>query len=237
MNNKPQKIIIYGCGAMALELAMYIKHSSSDTTNNDYDLIVTDIVSEKLSRADEIQEILGYPVSLHVSIESVEEFNEKKSIIGIGSAQQIKKVYESIQSAGGEFITVIHPSAVVSNKASVGKGVIIAPFVYVGPGSQIGNNTIINIRSTIGHDVIIGSGVVISPHCDINGNAVIGDHSFLGTAVVVEPGVNLGRYCKASSGVVVKKDVLDGMLVFNNISSKSVKLFDSKDGRNLISKK
>lgn len=230
------EIVIHGCGAMAIELAMYINDVSLHTYTDDEKLVVTDIVSSEFSRADDLQKVLGYPVSLHGSIASVDRFKQKKSIIGISSALVIKKMVSDIKAAGGKFITIIHPSAVVSPVANIGDGVIIAPFVYVGPFSSIGNNSIINVHSTVGHDASVGNGVIVSPHVDLNGGATVGDYTFIGAGVVVDPRTNIGRYCKLSSGIAVKNDLPDGVLAFNRESPKSIKLFSTKDGGSLFNK-
>lgn len=236
MTNESVEIIIHGCGAMAIELAMYINDVTHHSENSDKKLIVTDIVSSEFSRADDIQNVLGYSVSFHSSITNIDRFAEKKSIISIGTALTVKQKRSEIKAAGGKFITIIHPSAVVSSLANIGQGVIVAPFVFIGPFSNIGDNAIINVHSTIGHDVSIGSGAVISPHVDVNGESSIGEYTFLGAGVVVDPRTNIGRYCKISSGTVIKKDISDGILAFDRESPKSVKMFSSEDGKSLLSK-
>lgn len=230
------EIIIHGCGAMAIELAMYINDVIHQGDVCYKDLVVTDIVSTEFSRAHDLEQVLGSSVSFHNSITSVNRFKEKKSIIAISTALVVKRKISEIKAEGGDFITIIHPSAVISPVANIGKGAIIAPFVYIGPFSKVGDNSIINIHSTIGHDVSIGSGVIISPHVDLNGGSSIGDYSFLGAGVIVDPHTKIGRYCKLSSGVVVKNDLSDGMFAFNRESYKSIKMFNSKDGESLLKK-
>ncbi|MBT2772449.1 acetyltransferase [Halomonas sp. ISL-60] len=237
MTNHSVEIIIHGCGAMAIELAMYIKDVTYHRKTSDKKLVVTDIVSSEFSRADDLQKVLGYSVSLHDSINSVDKFKQKKSIIGIGTALAVRQKRSEINDAGGEFITIIHPSAVVSPVASIGQGVIIAPFVFIGPFSKIGDHSIINVHSTIGHDVSIGSGVIVSPHVNLNGGSSIGEYTFIGAGVVVDPRTNIGRYCKLSSGIVIKKDMPDGMLAFDRESPKSVRMFNSKNGESLLKKR
>lgn len=234
MDHDPIEIIIHGCGAMAIELAMYIVDVTHHRNEGDKDLVVTDIVSSEFSRAEDLEKVLGYSVSLHSSITSVDRFKEKKSIIAISTAVVVERKISEIKAGGGDFITVIHPRAVVSPVANIGEGVIIAPFVFIGPFSNVGDHSIINVHSTIGHDVSIGSGVIISPHVDLNGGSSVGDYSFLGAGVIIDPRTKVGRYCKLSSGVLVKNDLSDGMFAFNRESSKSIKMFNSKDGGSLL---
>ena len=227
-----QKIVLFGCGAMAIEAAMYINDVSNQSSAVNQTLRVSDIVSTELGRSNELQSVLGYAVNLHHAIEDVENFQQKRSLVAIGSAVAVQSIAADVRKLGGRFITVIHPTAVVSGTAVIGEGVIVAPFSFIGPYSRISDNVILNVRSTIGHDVAVGSGVIVSPHVDLNGASSVGDFSFLGAGVTLDPQISIGRYCKVSSGVTVKSNVSDGMMVFDHQSPKQVKLFLAGDGSN-----
>lgn len=227
-----QNIVLFGCGAMAIEAAMYINDVANQLSGANETMRVSDIVSTELGRSKELQSVLGYDVNLHHGIENVENFQQKKSLVAIGSAPAVKSIAADVRNLGGRFITVIHPTAVVSGTAAIGEGVIVAPFAFIGPFSRISDNVILNVRSTIGHDVSIGSGVIVSPHVDVNGASSVGDFSFLGAGVTLDPQISIGRYCKVSSGVTVRNSVPDGMMVFDHQSAKQVKLFLAEDGSN-----
>ena len=228
-----QNIVLFGCGAMAIETAMYINDVANQLSTAKNKLLVSDIVSTEFERSDELQSVLGYNVNLHLAIENVENFQQKQSLVEIGSAEVVKSIAADVRNLGGSFITIIHPTAVVSGTANIGHGVIVAPFSFIGPFSCISDNAIVNVHSTIGHDVTVGSGVIISPHVDINGASSVGDFTFLGAGVTVDPQISIGRYTKVSSGVTVKKNVPDGMMVFNHQSAKPVKLFQADDVRSM----
>src|SRR5690606_38311444 len=50
------------------------------------------------------------------------------------------------------FVTVIHPSAIISNSTTIGMGTIIMPGVILNSNSEIGNFCIINTNASVGHD-------------------------------------------------------------------------------------
>jgi UDP-3-O-[3-hydroxymyristoyl] glucosamine N-acyltransferase len=62
----------------------------------------------------------------------------------------------------------------LSKDVSLGEGVTIYPFVYVGARARIGNNVTIYPLVTIGEDVEIGDGTVIYPNVTIYPGTVIG---------------------------------------------------------------
>lgn len=80
----------------------------------------------------------------------------------------------------------VHPTAVVSASATLGKHVAIGPYSVVGDRVEIGAGTQIH-----GH-VVIGPDVTIGPECVVWPNVVIRERSELGARVVVHPHVTIG---------------------------------------------
>jgi acetyltransferase-like isoleucine patch superfamily enzyme len=230
-----EKLVVFGCGAMALELCTYIDAVASTWKLTGKTLIVTDVVSSEFSRVSQLEQILGYSVARHDDVERVENFHLKKCVIGIGSAEAVRRVSEAVDTRGGNYFSVIHPSAIVSDHAEVHDGVIISPFCFVAPFSCVGRNSILNVRSTVGHDAVVGQGCVISPHVNINGGARIGRFCFLGAGVVIDPRVRLGDFCKVASGLTIRKDVQPGHMAFEG-HTKTVRMFDSSTGASLFRK-
>lgn len=94
---------------------------------------------------------------------------------------------QRITSAGGKLATLIHPSAYVSPKATVGTGVVILPHAVINTGTIIGDGCIINLSAIVDHDCIIENGC----------------HICLGAIV---KGENRVRYCtKVEAGKVIER--------------------------------
>jgi len=226
MTDMTRKIVIFGCGNMTVDLLNYPLGQS----------IITDIVADDNSRLVDIEQMLGYSINYHTSIDTIDDFKKKHCVISIAEPCVIKVIREKILKAGGTFINCIHPTADVSRHASIGGGVIIGPFTYVGPYAVIGNNCIINTHCTIGHDVWLGNGVVCSPHCDLNGGVTIGDYSFLSARTTIDPKVTVQRFCKTTSGITIKEDVNKGSLVFTQQKVNIVSMYDKTTGRTKFQK-
>ena len=61
-----------------------------------------------------------------------------------------------ILNKGGEFFTVIHPSAHIGNNTTIGKGCIIGYNAQIDCDVNIGNFVNIQTNAVIGHDSMIG---------------------------------------------------------------------------------
>lgn len=84
----------------------------------------------------------------------------------------------------------IHPSAVVSPKAVLGRDVSVGPGCVISPGASIGQNSVLSGNIWVGADVSIGEDCIIEPgavfydrvsiggRCIIHANAVIGCDGF-----------------------------------------------------------
>jgi UDP-3-O-[3-hydroxymyristoyl] glucosamine N-acyltransferase len=80
----------------------------------------------------------------------------------------------------------IHPSAIVSNKALVGKNVSLGPYVVVEEKAAIGDGTVIYSFSYIGRNTKIGSNCVIYP------NVTLREEIYVGSNVIIHPGAVIG---------------------------------------------
>ena len=81
---------------------------------------------------------------------------------------------------------VIHPTAIVSTSAEIGKNVAI------GPGAILGEHVKVGDETTIGSGSVIGDNAVIGSHCRIDANVTIYPGTTLGDRVIVQAGAVLG---------------------------------------------
>ena len=80
----------------------------------------------------------------------------------------------------------IHPSAVVSKSAKLGKNVTVGPKVVIYDGVQIGENTILHAGVVIMSEVEIGADCIFYP------NAVVQDRCEIGDRVILQSGAVIG---------------------------------------------
>ncbi len=79
----------------------------------------------------------------------------------------------------------IHPTAVISPSAKIGKDVAIGAFTYVGDGVEIGEKTVIFPFTAIYPRVRIGKETIIHSHVSIREEIHIGDRVIIHNGVVI----------------------------------------------------
>lgn len=134
----------------------------------------------------------------------------------IGNSKVRKDVVMRFKSKGAKFVSVIHPSAIITESSSIGEGVIVYPFAMVSDNTCIGDYCIINMYSSVTHDVVLGKYCTISGHCDITGKCKLGDSVFMGTTSHVVPGSVIGNDVFICAGSTVMTNVRDGLRVIGN---------------------
>ncbi len=134
-------------------------------------------------------------------------------VISIGNNKIRKMIAERLQA---EFISAIHPSAIISPSAKIDKGTVVMQGAIVQADAKIGKHCIINTAVTVDHECVIGDYVHISPNASLCGNVQVGEGSWIGAGTVIIPGVKIGRWSVIGAGSVVVKDIPDGVVAYGN---------------------
>jgi sugar O-acyltransferase (sialic acid O-acetyltransferase NeuD family) len=116
------------------------------------------------------------------------------------------------------------PSAIVSDKASIGEGTFIGKGCIVNVGAKIGKMCIVNTSAVIEHDCSVESFVNISPGAVLCGGVTIGQDTFIGAASVVIQGVAISDACLIGAGSVVTKNISHGIKAFGNPCREATRL-------------
>lgn len=111
-----------------------------------------------------------------------------------------------------ELMTVIHPSAVVSESAEISRGVYVGPQAVVEAHASIGVGSIVNCGACICHECSLGSAVTICPGVIIGGKTRIGDKTWLGIGTTIIDKISIGSLCFIGAGAAVIKDLPNGVL-------------------------
>jgi UDP-perosamine 4-acetyltransferase len=124
-----------------------------------------------------------------------------------------RNVYENLRQVGFQVIGVVHPSAVISKSARLGKGVTVMAGVLINANSQIGNNVIVNTGAIVEHDCIVGDHVHVATGARLAGTVTVGTGSHIGAGAIVLEGRNIGSNSIVGAGAVVVRDVPDDVVV------------------------
>lgn len=79
----------------------------------------------------------------------------------------------------------IHPAAVISAKAQLGKNVCVGACAVIEDGAVIGDNTIIYAGCYIGADVRIGKDCIFYAHVALRERVLVGDRVFIQSGTVI----------------------------------------------------
>ncbi|MDD2762794.1 MAG: acetyltransferase [Opitutaceae bacterium] len=147
------------------------------------------------------------------SIDGYEPVEEDVFLCAIGQPALRRSTFDKIHARGGRFATLVHPTAVVADRAKLEEGVIICPFALVSVDARVEAGAVIYYHSSVDHDAVVGRWCQVSGHCDITGAATLGTEVFLGSHAAIMPGVHVGDRAVVGAGAVVIADVKPGTTV------------------------
>ena len=192
-----KKLFIYGAGGHAKVVA--------DTAFLlGYDLLgfIDDTISESTN-------YLG-KIVLH-ELPSPEDFS---IICAIGDCDSRFLICQRLEKSGYRFATIIHPSAIISNMATIGQGVYLGAGSIVDPGCIIGSWSIVNNHATICHDTCLGLACHVAPGATIASSCNIGDAVWIGVGASVIHKINIGKRVFIGGGAAVVKDISANCLAY-----------------------
>ena len=131
------------------------------------------------------------------------------AVAAVGDNRARRELFERMLRSGLTPFNAVHPSAVVSRSASLGRGLVIAANAVVNALCRLGDNVIVNTSATIDHHGSIGDHVHVAPGCHLAGSVTVGESTLLGVGVTVTPGVSIGARVFVRAGAIVTRDVAD----------------------------
>lgn len=138
------------------------------------------------------------------SISDYVKFKNAEFIIGIGNAD----IRESLaNSLNVKWFTAIHPSAIISPSAVLGKGTVVMPNAVINARAVIGNHCIINTGAIVEHDNIISDYVHVSVGAKLGGTVTVGKKTWVGIGSTVKNNVNIFSDCMIGAGATVVEDI------------------------------
>lgn len=194
MNNETP-FVLYGAGGHAMVIAEIIEAAGGSL------LGFYDSVTAKT-------QLLGYPV--YTQLEAWNLPAGTQWIISVGDNAARQRIAAAHPFPFG---TVVHPSAVISPRATLGEGTVVMAGVCINSSARIGRHVIINTRASVDHESVLEDFVHLSPGVTLAGNVQVGAGTHIGTGASVIPGIRIGRWCTIGAGSVIIRDVPDGAKV------------------------
>lgn len=195
------KLLILGTGTFAMEAADLVD-----------DIGGWDIVGfvASLPPYQPGDTILGLPVYW---VDELERFDNSHHAVCALVTTKRWKFIEQVTAFGIPFATIIHPTARVSRRATVGEGSVISAGVQVSTHTHIGRHVVINRGALIGHHDTIHDYVTISPGANIAGSVTIGTRTYVGMGALIVEKRTIGSQVVVGAGALVTRDVPDRVRV------------------------
>ncbi|MEZ6211134.1 MAG: hypothetical protein R3B46_07820 [Phycisphaerales bacterium] len=108
----------------------------------------------------------------------------REAIVGVGLLEARRRVIEKA-GALAQWANVIHPRAIVSERAEIGDGAFVGPGAIVNPRARVGMHAIINSGAIVEHDCAVGVNAHVAPGAVLCGGVRVGTgHSSAGARVI-----------------------------------------------------
>ncbi|GAC15800.1 acetyltransferase [Aliiglaciecola lipolytica] len=173
---------------------------------------------QKIQFIDDIYPAIQQVGPWHVvgTIESLSQFlaDDVEVFVAIGGNATRRKVSHQVTTEyAARIATLIHPTAVISEHASVGEGCLVAAGAIINVMSQIGNGCIVNTAASIDHDCEIGEFAHISVGARLAGTVQVGELSFICINATISNNLKIGVNTTVGAGAVVIRNVEDNKMV------------------------
>ena len=143
-------------------------------------------------------------------IETLAADGVRHFFVGVGSVGDCgprKRLYERAVAAGLQPVDAIHPRAVISPTARIGRGATIMAEAVVNSYAILSENVIVNTAAVVEHDCVIHRHVHIASRAVLASGVRVGEAAHIGAGAVIRQGITIGEGAVVGAGAVVVKDV------------------------------
>lgn len=143
-------------------------------------------------------------------------YPECKIFIAVGDTWLRHKIVEKVINIVPqiEFISAIHPSAILARGIVLGKGVAIMAGVIINSDCTIGDFTILNTNSSLDHDCIMQEYSCLLPNAVVGGGVEIGSFSVVSIGAVILHGIKIGDHSIIGAGAVLTSNCDNNIIMY-----------------------
>ena len=201
-----KKILIAGTGGFSKEVLCLIRDLGW------YNDVIGFIEPDDVLKSKKFPtKILGKPIFPYSSIDPTKHC----VTIAIGDSKVREKITNQLP-VQIEYISLIHPTAVISDWVQIGEGAIICAGTIITCDIKIGKHSQFNLNTTIGHDCSLGDFFTSAPNVNISGNCKFEEHVYFGTSSCVKQGISICKNVTVGMGAIVTKDIFTPGIYIGN---------------------
>ncbi len=202
MTDRVGKILIIGSGGLAREFAAWFGDHFE--------------ICGFSSQAPEEHASFALPGRWFDPEVTPEQAGTDQAVVAIGSPALKQALHTALRQRGFKLPTVVHPSSIVADSASLGEGVLISPHCVVAAEVALGALTYLNFGCGIGHDTLIGAYSQVNPGAQVAGLVRLGEQVLVGSGASIIERVEVGAGATIASGAAVFSSVAAGTTMMGN---------------------
>jgi len=204
-----KNILIYGASGHARMIIDIIHKNNSLTIKGFIDSY------KSVGEIIDGYEILG---DLEQLPDFIQKLDIKGIVVAIGDNYSRKSAYLKIRERHPdlEFVSIIHPSAILASGASIGEGTVIMANVVINANAKVGKLCILNTSSILGHDSFINDFSSLASSASVAGNVQVGFCSAICLDASVIQNVIIGNNTVIGAKSLVLKSIGDLKKAYGN---------------------
>ncbi|MFN4244047.1 MAG: acetyltransferase [Tepidisphaerales bacterium] len=153
------------------------------------------------------QTVLGVPVLGHPQRLLRLRGKARGAVVAVGDNRARVSYAHHLASSGLELVSAVHPSAVVSPSATLGRNVVVCAGAVVGTEARLDDSVLVNTGALVDHECEVGEGAHIAPGAALAGRVRVGPGAFVGLGARVIQCLSVGAHAVVGAGAVVIRDV------------------------------
>lgn len=197
-----EKVIIFGIGEISQIAHLYLSEDIS------YEVVAFTMDKEYIEQ----KTFNGLPMIPFEDIEQRYPPKDYKMFVPLSYTKLNKlreQKFNEVMAKGYEFISYIHPKAVVASNAIIGKNCFIFEDNTIQPYVVIEDNCILWSGNHIGHHSVIHSNCFIASHVVISGGCEIGASTFIGVNATLRDHIKIGKSNVIGAGALILSNTED----------------------------
>lgn len=198
-----QRVVILGAGGFAREVLDVFDAINEDQPGS-YEVLgfISEVEDDWLKVFNEKPVLGGFDW-----FDAKPEHHDVGVVCGVGSPVVRHRMIERCKKRELEFVSAIHPQAIMSKWVEVGRGVVMTAGVILTNQIKIGDHVHLNLHVTIGHDARIDDYCTIAPGVNISGNVHIAEGCDIGTGAAIIQHFTVGEWSVIGAGSVVNREI------------------------------
>jgi sugar O-acyltransferase (sialic acid O-acetyltransferase NeuD family) len=176
-------------------------------------------------------ELDGIPVLGMLS--AVERFPDALLVVTVGRPENYiarKQIVRRLDLEPTRYATIVHPTAVLPSRTSIGPGTVLLASVVVTTGIRIGAHVVVMPGVVLTHDDEIADFVTLGAGVRLAGGVLVEEGAYVGAGALVRENRTVGRWSLLGMGAVVTNNVPPGE-VWAGVPARFVRRVDHQAGQ------